>query len=128
VLRAIEAAPNSIGPRAEKAKLAVDWKGDLSVLEKMLTQVPAGVDPDGLVTFTRVQLLLLQRKFPDALAVLRQSPQDAFQYGYDKPREFFEGAIYTFLNDKEKALSTFERVRPLQKKPCAKVRMTRSCM
>ena len=109
--RAIEAAPSSFGPRAEKAKLAIDWKGDLSVMENALTQVPTGVDPDGLVTFARVQLLVLQRKFSDALAVLQQSPQDASHF--DKPRELFEGAIYTFLNDKEKALSAFERARPI---------------
>jgi TolB-like protein/Tfp pilus assembly protein PilF len=112
--RAIEAAPQSLGPRAEKAKLALDWKGDLSVMEKQLTQLPAGVDPDGLVTFSRVQLLLLQRKFPDAIALLKQSPQGVFHY--DKPREFFEGAIYTFLNDKEKAFSAFERARPIAEK------------
>jgi TolB-like protein/Tfp pilus assembly protein PilF len=112
--RAIEAAPQSLGPRAEKANLAVAWKGDLSVMEKELTQVPAGVDPDGLVTFSRVQLLLLQRRFPDAIALVKQSPQDVFHY--DKPREFFEGAIYTFLNDKEKAVSAFERARPIAEK------------
>src|SRR5881227_863248 len=97
--RAIEAAPKSFGARAEKARLAVDWKGDLSVMEKELTQVPPGVDPDGVVTFARMQLLLFQRKFPDALALIKQSPQDVFHD--DKPRELFEGAIYTFLNDKE---------------------------
>ncbi len=112
--RAIEAAPQSLGPRAEKANLAVAWKGDLSVMEKELTQLPAGVDPDGLVTFSRVQLLLLQRKFPDAIALVKQSPQDVFHY--DKPREFFEGAIYTFLNDKEKAVSAFKRARPIAEK------------
>jgi TolB-like protein/Flp pilus assembly protein TadD len=112
--RAIEAAPQSLGPRAEKANLAVAWKGDLSVMEKELTQLPAGVDPDGLVTFSRLQLLLLQRKFPDAIALLKQSPQEVFHY--DKPREFFEGAIYTFLNDKEKAVSAFERARPIAEK------------
>ncbi len=112
--RAIEAAPSSFGPRAEKAKLAIDWKGDLSVMETALTQVPTGVDPDGLVTFARVQLLLLQRKFSGALAVLQQSPQDASHF--DKPRELFEGAIYTFLNDKEKAFSAFERARPIAEK------------
>src|SRR5882762_5427900 len=112
--RAIEAAPSSFGPRAEKAKLAIDWKGDLSEMEKALTQVPTGVDPDGLVTFARVQLLLLQRKFSDALAVLQQSPQDASHFY--KPRELFEGAIYSFLNDKEKALSAFERARPIAEK------------
>jgi serine/threonine-protein kinase len=112
--RAIEAAPNSLGARAEKAKLAVDWKGDLSVMEKELTQVPTGVDPDGLVTFARMQLLLLQRKFPDALALLKQSPQDVFHD--DKPREFFEGAIHIFSKDKEKALAAFKRARPIAEK------------
>ena len=66
--RAIEAAPNALAARAEKAMLAVDWKGDLSMMEKMLAQVPPGVDPEGYVTFGRVQLLMLQRKFPEALA------------------------------------------------------------
>jgi TolB-like protein/Flp pilus assembly protein TadD len=112
--RAIEAAPQSLGPRAEKAKLVVDWKGDLSVMEKELGQVPTGIDPDGLVTFSRLQLLLFQRKFNDALTLLQQSPENAFHY--DMPRELFEGAIYTFLNDKEKALSAFERARPIAEK------------
>jgi TolB-like protein len=112
--RAIEAAPKSFGPRAEKAKLAIDWKGDLSVMEKALTKVPPGDDPDALVTFARVQLLLLQRKFPDALALLKQSHQDVSHF--DKQRELLEGAIYTFLNDKEKALSAFERARPIAEK------------
>ena len=63
-------------------------------------------------------LLMLQRKFPDALAVLKQLPQDVSHY--DRPREFFEGAIYTFLNDKEKALSAFEQARPIAEKACAR--------
>ena len=112
--RAIEAAPKSFGARAEKARLAVDWKGDLSVMEKELTQVPTGVDPDGMVTFSRIQLLLLQRKFPDALALLKQSPQDVFHY--DNPREFLEGAIHIFSKDKEKALAAFKRARPIAEK------------
>src|SRR6266550_1995803 len=112
--RAIEAAPKSFGPRAEKAKLAIDWKGDLSVMERELTKVQPGDDPDGLVTFARVQLLLLQRKFPDALALLKQSHHDVSHF--DKPRELLEGAIYTFLNDNEKALSAFERARPIAEK------------
>jgi len=58
--------------------------------------------------------LLLQRKFPDALALLKQSAQGVSHY--DKPRELFEGAIYAFLNDKQKALSAFERARPIAEK------------
>src|SRR6266478_7363010 len=44
--RAIEAAPGSFGPRAEKANLAIDWKGDLGEMESQLTQLPPGFDPD----------------------------------------------------------------------------------
>ena len=111
--RAIAAAPNSLSARAQKAELAVDWKGDLSVMEKELAKMPPAVDPDGLVTFARVQLLLLQRKFPDALALLKQLPQDVSPH---KPRELLDGAIYTFLKDKERALSAFERARPIAEK------------
>jgi TolB-like protein/Flp pilus assembly protein TadD len=109
--RAIQASPKSLGPRAEKAKLAVDWKGDLGVMEKQLSELGTGVDPDGLVTFARMQLLLLQRKFSDALAVLQQLPQNASHS--EKPKDLFEGAIYTFLNDKEKALAAYQRARPI---------------
>jgi tetratricopeptide (TPR) repeat protein len=73
--------------------------------------MPPGVDPEGLVTFGRVQLLMLQRKFPEALAVLKQLSPDLSHDS--KPREFLEGAIYTFLNDREKARSAFEHARPI---------------
>ena len=112
--RAIEAAPKSLGPRAEKSKLAVDWKGDLSVMEKDLAQMEPGVDPDGEVTFARVYLLMLQRKFPEALALLKQSPQDVSHY--ERPKEFFEGAIYTYLSDKKNALAAFDRARSIAEK------------
>src|SRR5437870_258882 len=94
--RAIEAAPGSFGARAQKANLAIDWKGDLGEMERQLAQVPTGFDPDGLITYARLQLLILQRKYPDALALLKQSPQDL--YHKNKPKDLFEGAIYTYSN------------------------------
>jgi len=107
-------ARQRLGARAAKAMLAFDWKGDLSKMQKDLADMPPGVDPEGLVTFGWMQLFMLQRKFPEALATLKQLPQ-AVPYE-DKPREFFEGVIYTFLNDKEKARSAFERARPIAEK------------
>jgi len=112
--RAIQAAPGSFAARAEKASLAIDWKGDLGEMERQLAQVPKGFDPDGLITYARVQLLILQRKFPDALALLQQSPQDL--YHKNKPKDLFEGAIYTYSNNKEKARPAFERARPIVEK------------
>jgi TolB-like protein/Flp pilus assembly protein TadD len=112
--RAIEAAPGSFAARAEKASLAIDWKGDLGEMERQLAQVPTGFDPDGLITYARLQLLILERKFPDALALLKQSPQDT--YHKNKPKDLFEGAIYTYSNNKEKARPAFERARPIVEK------------
>src|SRR5947207_2787276 len=112
--RAIQAAPGSFAARAEKASLAIDWKGDLGEMERQLAQVPKGFDPDGLITYARLQLLILQRKFPDALVLLKQSPQDL--YHKNKPKDLFEGAIYTYSNNKEKARPAFERARPIVEK------------
>jgi serine/threonine-protein kinase len=112
--RAIEAAPNSLNALAEKARLAVYWKGDLSVMEKVLAEVPPGVDPDGVVTYGRGWLLMLKRKFPETLSLLNQFPQEVIYDGTaPSPKAAIEGAIYTYLNDKEKARSAFERARPV---------------
>jgi serine/threonine-protein kinase len=55
---------------------------------------------------------MLQRKFPEALAVLKQLPDDTFHESTaPKPRAFFEGILYNYLNDKQKARSAFEQAR-----------------
>jgi serine/threonine-protein kinase len=76
--------------------------------------VPPGVDPEGLVTMTRWYLLMFQRKFPEALAFVKQMTEDAFHESTaPKPRAFFEGILYNYLNDKQKARSAFEQARPI---------------
>ncbi|PYK17521.1 MAG: hypothetical protein DME55_09810 [Verrucomicrobia bacterium] len=112
--RAIEAAPNSLGALAGKGKLAVELKGDFAEIEKQLAQVPPGVDPDGQVTSVRVWLLMLQRKFPEALAVLTELPQGVF---YDStapvPKASLQGMLYLFEGDKAKAQAAFRRALPV---------------
>ena len=112
--RAIEAAPNSVGARTGKAMLAVDLKGDLSEIDKQLAQVEPGTPSDAEGTFYQAYLLMLQRKFEKALAVLKQLPDNV--RGDEKPKEYLEGALYTFLNDKQRAHSAFQRARPILEK------------
>jgi len=111
--RAIEAAPNSLGALAGKGKLAVELKGDFAEIEKQLAQVPLGVDPDGQVTSVRVWLLMLQRKFPEALAVLNELPQEVF-HDSTAPvsKAALEGMLYLFQRNKAKAQAAFQRARP----------------
>ena len=111
--RAIEAAPNSVSARMGKAMLAVDLKGDLSEIDKQLAQIqPAPSDAEGMVG--RAYLLMLQRKFHDAVAILKQVPGDV--RSDDKPKEYLEGALYTFVNDKGHAHSSFQRARSILEK------------
>jgi TolB-like protein/Tfp pilus assembly protein PilF len=112
--RAIEAAPNSVGARTGKAMLAVDLKGDLSEIDKQLAQVEPGTQSDAEGTFYQAYLFMLQRKFEKALAVLKQLPDNV--RGDEKPKEYLEGALYTFLNDKQRAHSAFRRARPILEK------------
>ena len=112
--RAIEAAPNSVGPRLGKAMLAADLKGDLSEIDTQLVQVELRTQSDAENTFYQAYLLMLQRKFQQALAVLKQLPDNV--RGDEKPKEYLEGALYTFLNDKQRAHSAFQRARPILEK------------
>ena len=112
--RAIEVAPNSVGARTGKAMLAVDLKGDLSEIDKQLAHIQPGAGSDAEGTLGRAYLLMLQRKFHDAVAILKQLPGNG---GSDeKPKEYLEGALYTFVNDKEHARSAFQRARSILEK------------
>ena len=112
--RGIAAAPNAFGLRGSKAMLAIRTRGDLSVAEKLLATVPAGVDPDGLVTFGRISILMLQRKFQDALTVLQSVPSEVIHTDATVtiPRSLLEGNCYLGLNDHAKAIAAYEKALP----------------
>src|SRR5437870_1542812 len=111
--RGIEAAPESFGSRALKSELAIRWKGDISVVEKELASVPAGVDPQGLVTLGRVGVLTLQRKFKEALQVIQQFRGEILlvRASTSCPKASLEGTLYLYLDDKVNVHSAFDRAR-----------------
>ena len=111
--RAIEVAPNSVSARTGKAMLAADLKGDLSEIDKQLVHIPPGAAADSDGMFGRTYLLTLQRKFHDAVALLKQLPGDGSD---EKSKEYLEGALYTFVNNKEQARSAFQRARSILEK------------
>ncbi len=114
--RAIEAAPSSLNARGEKGKLAMDLKGDFSEIERQLTQMAVGDDPERFVTLGRAKILMLQRKFPDALAVLNQLPQEVIHDGTAPvPKASLQGMLYLFQGDKAKAQAAFRRALPFAK-------------
>jgi TolB-like protein/Flp pilus assembly protein TadD len=113
--RAIVADPQSFASRGMKSALAITWKGDVAFAENQLSLVPPEFDPDGLVTSARVWILMLQRKFADALQVAQQFGGETLNYPETGPcpKAFLEGRLYLYQGDKIKAQAAFERARPV---------------
>jgi TolB-like protein/tetratricopeptide (TPR) repeat protein len=111
--RGLAAAPQSFAVRGLKAKLALEWKGDASVSEKFLSEVPAGVDPEGIVTLSRINILILQRRFAEALQLVKKMPEKTVhgEGTSPTPMAFFEAVLHFMLGEKDKALADFERAR-----------------
>jgi TolB-like protein/Tfp pilus assembly protein PilF len=111
--RGIEVAPTSFGLRGLKAKLAIAWKGDVSVAERMLANVPPDFDPEGMITEGRIGVFILERKFAEALAVLQKINGDILhgENGSPTSKGLLEGICYFFLNDKAKMRESMERAR-----------------
>ena len=116
--RALAAAPQSFAIRGLKAKLALEWKGDPNVTEKFLSEIPAGVDPEGIVTLSRINILILQRRFAEALQLVEKMPKETVhgEGTAPTPVAFFEGILHVMLGEKDKALADFERARVIVEK------------
>ncbi|HEU5246042.1 MAG TPA: tetratricopeptide repeat protein [Candidatus Udaeobacter sp.] len=116
--RAIAIAPQSLATVALKGYLAAAWTGDLSVAEKQFSSFPADIDPDGLVTWARYWVLLWQRKFPEALAVVQKFPGEILTTytPAPAPKAFLEGTIHFLQGDKPRAQTEFEHARVISEK------------
>jgi serine/threonine-protein kinase len=112
--RAIEAAPQSLALHGIKARIALDARGDVASVEKMLEKVPAGVDPEGFVTFGRINILMLQRRFKEALALTESIPSDLFHTDGTAPvpKAMMEGNAYLGMKDEAKAKAAYEKALP----------------
>src|SRR6266403_4198008 len=111
--RGLAVAPQSFAIRGLKAKLALEWKGDASVSEKFLSEVPGGVDPEGIITLSRINILILQRRFAEALQLVEKMPKETVhgEGTAPTPKAFFEGILHFLLGEKDKARADFERAR-----------------
>jgi serine/threonine-protein kinase len=98
--------------------MAVLWKGDLSAAEKAFSSNPPETDPNGLMTWARVWVLTLQRKFPEALQVLQKFRGETLATNTTAPcpKAFVEGMIHLLQGDKTKAQAELEHARVVSEK------------
>lgn len=116
--RAIAAAPQAFGPVGFKAYLAILSNGDVNLAEKQLSSIAADSDPNGMVTWLRWWLLMLQRNFPEALAVVEKFPGEVLMIDTTAPapKALLKGIIHWLEGDKPKAQIEFEQSRIISEK------------
>lgn len=99
--RALAIEPKSFSLWALKAKLAVSARGDLTIAENVLAEfeqakargeLPKNQDPETVAEFGlgKANVLMLRRRYPEALEALRQLPQEALN---SLPDGFCEGSL-----------------------------------
>jgi TolB-like protein/Tfp pilus assembly protein PilF len=114
--RAIAADPSFFHNHNWRAQLDIDLKGDMRAMEQLLAKTPENVDPDGVVTYSRYELALFQRKYDEAIAVLDRSAAETVEIthaaaGGDCPRSFLRGLAYWLKKDSANSHRSFEEAR-----------------
>jgi len=76
--RALEIKPEFVEAKIPLALLQVYRDENIVAGREILSQIPAGIDPDGEVSEARWNLCMLQRDFTAADEVADKIPQDRF--------------------------------------------------
>jgi TolB-like protein/Flp pilus assembly protein TadD len=115
--RAIALAPHSLATLGAKGYCAV-LRGDLAGAEKQLSLIPAESDPNGLVTWVRSGLLILQRKLPEALETVEKFPDETMMTDTSAPvpKALVKGTIHWLQGDKAKSQTEFEKAHIISEK------------
>jgi TolB-like protein/Flp pilus assembly protein TadD len=110
--RLLSVSPQSFQARGLKGFVALQWKGDLSLAEKVFSSIPPDTDP-GLMTLARFWVLRLKRNFPEALQALQQFRGEVMPNTTTarSPKVFLEGELYLLQGDEAKARIAFEHAR-----------------
>jgi len=106
-------APASLVAKIQRGYIDFWWKGETGLLKSLLNQVPAGVDPDGIVTSCRWDVAMSERDYAAARRTLETSPLIEVSYtnAGATPKSFLQGCISLARNDPASAQKNFEASR-----------------
>ncbi|MEY2492148.1 MAG: eukaryotic-like serine/threonine-protein kinase, partial [Verrucomicrobiota bacterium] len=110
--RALEIATDSAFPRIGLAYLEVFRNSDPAAGSKILQNIPAGTEPDGMVTVARWDLAMLKRDYTTAEKILTDSPLGALPQADDTPEIVYRGRIALARGDIEVAKRYFASALP----------------
>ena len=106
-------APDSLVAKIQMGYLDFQSAGKTDTLQRLLAQIPASNDPDGIVTATRWDVAMIDRDFSGAQNVLRNSPRPALDYlnGGNTPKTLLAGCIQLARGDPAAAQPLLEQAR-----------------
>lgn len=108
--RAIAIAPQSSEIAGFKGYVAILWKGDLRMAERQYSSIPSDSDPTGVMAWMRSGVLMWERRFPEALALLQKFPGETLATitTAPMPKSLLEASIYAIQGDQQTAQTKFE--------------------
>jgi TolB-like protein/class 3 adenylate cyclase/Tfp pilus assembly protein PilF len=112
--RVLELAPDSVNVKIQRGYTEFFWKGSTAPIKAALESIPANVDPDGIVTFARWDVSLMDRDpaaAERALAACRLETITS-QPGAPLPKSYLQACIDLVRGDNASAQKNFEAARP----------------
>ena len=102
-------SPDSLVAKIQTAYIAFSGQGDTKALRRELADVPAGRDPDGIVTSCRWEGAMMERDYRGAAEILQASPLTELDYllGGSTPKSFLEGCTALARGDQAEAQKNF---------------------
>jgi tetratricopeptide (TPR) repeat protein len=99
-------------PKIGLAYLEVFRNGNPAAGRKILENIPANVDINGIVAVARWDLAMLERDYAAAEKILTGSPLENFLPAGEAPKTYYQGRLALARGDKETAQRYFAAVRP----------------
>jgi TolB-like protein/Flp pilus assembly protein TadD len=112
--RVLALAPDSPNVKIQRGYMEFFWKGSTAPIKAALESIPADIDPDGIVTFARWDVSLMDRDpaaAEKALAACRLETIGS-QPGVPLPKTYLQGCIDLVRGDNTRAQKNFETARP----------------
>jgi TolB-like protein/Tfp pilus assembly protein PilF len=111
--RVLALAPDSLNVKIQRGYIEFLWKGNTAPIKAALENIPASLDPDGIVTFTRWDVGLMNRDPAAAERALASSRLETFvsPNGVPLPKSYLQGCIDVMRNDRASAQKEFESAR-----------------
>jgi serine/threonine-protein kinase len=108
-------APASLVAKIQSGYVDFWWKGDTRLLQSLLSEVPADVDPDGGVTSCRWDVAMIKRDFGAATRAVDASSANEISYmnGGATPKAFFYGCTALAKGDTAAAQKKFAEALPV---------------